>query len=322
MDEQRKAWRYLHQQRINRISSLECYGNQYKQYLLGQCSKSQVISSKENGLGIYPAELIQWVELFAEIDIFYELKLRQVSLKGQHLFMDRHKYLFRENYKSVSLFKREEHYLKSFCEHFFRYCESLLYNKHQKQNVVSDKNELVTVKMAKEMAEQCFQQELIVLSNVCAKDSFHDRLKQFIWIIANMIMLASQEGVLALLLSGQNAYDIMKDNANEKMTPFLKYALELKVNGCQLSSIATRLELKYLEIVKDPSSSIEDLKLAYFIKEAQQGLTYGNGSVFWDLCCDIGTLSKSELKQVHSFLVAAGILIEEEYSADANNLTI
>jgi hypothetical protein len=319
MDEQRKAWRYLHQQRINRISSLEFYGNQYKQYLLGQCSKSHVLSVLENGLGIYPSELIQWVELFAEIDTFYELKSRQIPLKGQHLFMDRHKYLFRESYKSVSLFNREEHYLQSFCEHFFRYCESLLYNNHRKGYIASD---LLTVKTAKAMAEQCYQQELIILSNVCAKDSFHDRLKQIIWIIANMIMLASQEGMLALLLSGQTACEIMKDNTHDKMTPFLKYALELKVNGYQDSSIATRLELKYLEIVKDSSSSVDDLKLAYFIKEAQQGFTYGNGNVFFDLCCDIGALSKNELKQVHSFLVAAGILIEEECSADANNLMI
>lgn len=34
-----------------------------------------------------------------------------------------------------------------------------------------------------------------------------------------------------------------------------------------LIMVATRLELKYLEILKDPSYNVDDLKIAYFIKE-------------------------------------------------------
>ncbi|WP_312560664.1 hypothetical protein [Anaerospora sp.] len=93
----KRAWQYLHIEKIKRISMLSGYGKKYKQYLINDCTSNDVQQYKSQ-LKLFSPDLLTVVELLAESDIINQLKFQKqdyshLSQKLKHIYDERFWYI-------------------------------------------------------------------------------------------------------------------------------------------------------------------------------------------------------------------------------------
>ena len=299
MKEQHLAWTHLHNEKLRQIPYLQRYGKHYIEYLIGS-QKANFIQRLRKQLTIFPAELIDIIELLAEQNIQSKLKHQELNIYERNMFDERNKHLNNEKYWYINSYRLMKDDLFYFFYYLKSYIDKPKQQYHLKNNIDKKTLLILSAKLAKEIANKYFQKEN-VMADINDVNSFDYRITQLCWTIGRMFITVKNQGVLSLL-------DIFDKNTKDNLMIYLKATTSIIVDGHNLATISLKLEFIYLDFMKDLSNNADDIKLAYFIKTNLPFIINMNISDFLNLASSV--LTTSSMQKLCDFFQQAGLINE------------